>query len=655
MKQQVKFTKVLAVIVAIIAVVASLVAVSVYDKSLIWLVALTIAVILVAAVFVVLFARKSISNYFQVAAKHITSADDSAMNQFGIAMMIVNPDDEIVWYNEKFKCSVLKGVDAFGEHISSIFGAKTREYLDENEFSRIEFNNRYFNVFPLNCSDKYEGQTIYFFDDDTAYSSLKKQFEKSRPCVMFVHIDGLDLLLKNTPESKKNEILVPIERQIEELNQGSKGYIQKISAEKYFLLCEKENFDKILKNKFEVLSKVRNLEIGEQGVATLSIGVGVGGEDLSQCVEFANSALDMALGRGGDQAVVKNAEDFEFFGGVAESKPVNSAVRVRLVAQTLKKLIVNSENILIMGHSFSDMDAFGAAYGLNCAITKLGKTSNIVCNYKNTLAGSLLRYTARMQPTDDFIISPDEALPKIKQKTLLIVVDTHRSSALESEEVYKKCKDVVVIDHHRRTVDCIDNSILFYHDPSSSSTCEMVTELLRYFGIETVEKSSANALLSGIMLDTKNLLLRTTARTFETTAFLREKGADPVVVKEFFAETMETYSLKSEIVSSAKTIKNYAVAFCDNKSSFARISAAQAADELLTIKDVEASFVALTQDKGMVNISARSFGKVNVQVVMEVLGGGGHQTMAAAQVECSNFEDLVEIVSTAMKKAKENS
>jgi len=655
MKQQVKFAKVLAIIIAVITAVASLVTVSVYQKSLGFLVALAVVAMLIVSLFVVLLTRKSISNYFQATAKHITSADDSAMNQFGVAMMIVNPDDEIVWYNEKFKCSVLQGIDAFGEHISAIFGDKTREYLDENEFSKVEYNNRYFNVFPLNCSEKYEGQTIYFFVDDTAYSSLKKQFEKSRPYVMFIHIDGLEMLLKNTPESKKNEILVPIDRFIEELDKDSKGYIQKISQDKYFLIGEKADFDAILNNKFDILSKVRNLDFGEQGSATLSIGVGVNGENLSECVEFANSAIDMALGRGGDQAVIKNAEDFQFFGGVAESKPVNTAVRMRLVSQTLKKLILNSENILIMGHSFSDMDAYGAAFGLYCAISKLGKTANIVCNYKNTLAGSLLRYTASVQPTDDFILSPDEALPKIKQKTLLIVVDTHRSSSLESEEVYNKCKDVVVIDHHRRTVDYIKNSILFYHDPSSSSTCEMVTEVLRYFGDKAIEKSSANALLAGIMLDTKNLLLRTTARTFESTAYLREKGADPVVVKEFFAETMETYSLKSEIVSSAKTIKNYAVAFCDNKSSFARIAAAQAADELLTIKGVEVSFVALVQEKGKVNISARSFGKVNVQFVMELLGGGGHQTMAAAQVECSNLEELIEIVSDAVKRAKENS
>ncbi len=654
MKERNSFTKFLSIALSVLLAVALIILVASFNKNMALFAVLTFIACVILALCVVIVARGMINSYFQTTARHITDADDSAMNEFGIAMMIANPSNEIVWYNEKFKCSVLGGVDAYGENLSAIFGNKTREYLEQNEFSKITYRNRYFNVFPLNCSDKYEGQTIYFFDDDTAYSSLKLQVEKSKPCVMFIHIDGLEMLLKNTPESKKNEILGNIERHIEEFDKDSKGYIQKISAEKYLFACEKSNFDEILANKFEVLSKVRSLDFGERGSATLSIGVGIGGENFAQCVEFANSALDMALGRGGDQAVVKDAEDYKFFGGVAESKPINSAVKMRLVSQTLKKLILSSENILIMGHSFSDMDAYGAAYGLYCAITKLGKSANIVCNYKNTLAGALLRYTARIQPTDDFIISPDEALPKVKRKTLLIVVDTHRVSSLESEEVYKKCKDVVVIDHHRRTVDFIDNSILFYHDPSSSSACEMVTELLRYSGAEVIEKSSANALLAGIMLDTKHLVLRTTARTFESTAYLREKGADPVIVKEFFAETMETYSLKSDIVSSAKTIKNYAIAICESKDVNARIAAAQAADELLTIKGVEASFVALVQNKN-VNISARSFGKVNVQVVMELLGGGGHQTMAAAQVEYTDEKQLIDVISDAMKKAKENS
>ncbi|MGN0173613.1 MAG: DHH family phosphoesterase [Acutalibacteraceae bacterium] len=654
MKQQINFTKILCIIISVVLVVSFSIVAAIYETPMFYIEILIMIAVIALAFGCVLFARNYINNYFLSTAKHISGADDSAMNEFGIAIMIANSSNEVVWYNEKFRSNVLKGIDVFGNDASFIFDLQAKDELSQDNYTRIEYKERYFNVFSLRCSDKYEGQTIYFFYDDTAFSSLKNKYENSKPCVFFINIDGLDLLLRNTPESTKNEILGKIERCIEELDKDSQGYIQKVSTEKYFLIVEKSTFDVILANKFEVLSKVRSLDFGERGSATLSIGVGIGGENLAQCVEFANNALDMALGRGGDQAVIKNDENFEFFGGVTESRPINTAVRMRLISQTLKKLILSSENILVMGHSFSDMDAYGAAYGLFCAIKRLGKDVNIVCNYKNTLAGALLRYTARVQPNDDFILAPDEALGKIRHKTLLIVVDTHRCSSVESEEVYKKCEDVVVIDHHRRNVDFIDNSILFYHDPSSSSTCEMVTELLRYFGADAIDKSQANALLAGIMLDTKNFVLRTSARTFEASAYLREKGADPVVAKDFFAENIETYSLKSALVSSAKTIKNYAIAYCTDKNSYARVASAQAADELLTIKGIDASFVATEQEKGKVNISARSLGKVNVQTIMEQLGGGGHQTMAAAQVECMNFSDCCSLIAEAIQKAKEN-
>lgn len=652
MKRKIDFTKILCFIIGLVVVGSITIVVAFHSFNLVFEELLIGVALVILAVLIVLVARKNINSYFSSAAKSINSADDAALNGFAIAIMITNSADEVIWYNEKFRSGVLRGIDVFGNDSSFIFDEQAQVSLVEEGYARVEYHEKYFNVYSLKSSEKYEGQTVYFFYDDTAYTALKHKFDSSKLCVFFIHIDGLDVLLKNTPESKKNEMIGQIERKIEAIDKDSKGYMQKIATDKYFLLIEKHIFDEILKNKFEVLSDVRELDFGDRGNATLSIGVGVNGKNLSQSVEFANNALDMALGRGGDQAVIKNADNFEFFGGVAESKPINTAVRIRLVSQTLKKLVLSSDNILLMGHSFSDMDSFGAAYGLFCAIKKLGKEVNIVCDYKKSLAGELIRYTARIQPNDDFILSCREAESKIKNKTLLIIVDTHRVSSLESKEVYQKCSDVVVIDHHRRTVDFIDNSILFYHDPSSSSACEMVTELLRYFGTDISDKSQADALLSGIMLDTKNFVLKTTSRTFEALSFLREKGADPVLAKGFFAQTIDTYALKSKIVSRAKITKNYAVSYCDEKSENARIASAQAADELLGISGVEASFVAMIQDDGKLNISARSFGKVNVQLVMEQLGGGGHQTMAAAQVECEDIDTFYKLIADAYAKAK---
>lgn len=651
MKPKVSFIKITVFAVGIIALFFSVVTVAFNSfGQLIYSLFASLIIILISAG-CILFAKRYINKYFLSAAKNISSADDTAMNDFEIAIMVANFSGEVIWYNEKFRNGVLKGVDVIGDETSFIFNSTTQSNLEKEGNAKVCYKDSSFNVYSLKCSEKYEGQTMYFFYDNTAFSNLKVKFNNSRLCVLFIHIDGLDILMKNTPESKKNEMIGLIERQIEDIDKNSKGYIQKISSDKYLLLIEKQSFDEIIKDKFDVLNKVRNLNFGDRGSATLSIGVGLNGKNLSECVEFADSALDMALGRGGDQAVIKNADNLEFFGGVTESKPINSAVRTRLISQTLKKLIMSSSDVLIMGHSFADMDAFGSAYGLYCAIKQLGKTTHIVCNYHNSPASQLIRYTARIQPNDDFVITPNEAIPKINDKTLLIVVDTHRVSSVESKSVYEKCKDVVVIDHHRRTVDFINNSILFYHDPSASSSSEMVTELLRYFGVDFYDRSQADALLAGIMLDTKNFVLKTTAKTFEALSFLSEKGADPVLAKSFFSESIESYSLKSDIVSSAKIYKNYAFAYCDDENDYARISSAQAADELLGITGVDASFVATAKKGSEMNISARSYGKVNVQLIMEQLGGGGHRTMAAAQVDYEDKEGFYKLILDSIAKA----
>lgn len=651
MKPRISFVKITVFAVGIIALFAVAVTVALNDLTqLVYSLSASLLIILIS-LFCIFFAKRYINKYFLSAAKNISSADDTAMNDFEIAIMVANSSDEVIWYNEKFRSNVLKGVDVIGDETSFIFSEAVESKLRKDGNVKVEYKDGSFNVYSLKCSEKYEGQTMYFFYDNTAFSNLKVKFNNSRLCVLFIHIDGLDILMKNTPESKKNEMIGLIERQIEDIDKNSKGYIQKISSDKYLLLIEKQSFDEIIKDKFDVLNKVRNLNFADRGNATLSIGVGLNGKNLSESVEFADSALDMALGRGGDQAVIKNADKLEFFGGVTESKPINSAVRIRLISQTLKKLIMSSGNVLIMGHAFADMDAFGSAYGLYCAIKQLGKPTHIVCNYHNSPASRLIRYTARIQPNDDFVITPNEAIPKINDKTLLIIVDTHRVSSVESKQVYEKCKDIVVIDHHRRTVDFINNSILFYHDPSASSSCEMVTELLRYFGVDFYDRSQSDALLAGIMLDTKNFVLKTSAKTFDALSFLMEKGADPVLAKSFFSESIATYSLKSDIVSSARIYKNYAFAYCDDKNDYARISSAQAADELLGITGVDASFVAIVTQGDKMNISARSYGKVNVQLIMEQLGGGGHRTMAAAQVDCEDKECFYKLIMDSIAKA----
>ncbi len=594
--------------------------------------------------------RHSIYRYLTQAAKSVENAGSDSLNNFVLPVVTVNSYGEVVWYNESFRRNVLRSGEIYAENQSFLFSKDALRTLDEKGQVSITYRGKRFNVYAYQFSQSVD-QKMYFFIDNTFYFELTKKYKETRPCVMFIRVDGLDFILKNAPESRKTEIIGAIERQIETSNDNVGGYFQKISNDEYVMILQKNDYDRILNDKFPVLSKVRELNVGDRTGVTLSIGVGVGGDTLGECVEFARQAIDMALGRGGDQAVIKNKDDFEFFGGVAQTEQSNSKVRARVVAATLAKLIANSDNVLIMGHSYSDMDSFGSAYALYHAVNKMNKPVKIVVNREKSLARSLIDYVTKSDKTDAYLVEPEEAEQLIDRKTLLIITDTHRASFTENKRIYELAPTVVVIDHHRKTVDYIDNALLFYHVPFASSACEMVTELLQYMGNDLVGKVQAEALLAGIMLDTRNFVLRTAQRTFEASAYLRGQGANPVEVKQLFDDSMLTYKIRAEIVSNAHLVNGCAIASCENTGEYARIASSQAADELLSIEGVNASFVMYHTNDG-INISARSYGKVNVQIIMEQLGGGGHQTMAAAQLKCHQFDEAKKELIEAISKIK---
>ena len=364
----------------------------------------------------------------------------------------------------------------------------------------------------------------------------------------------------------------------------------------------------------------------------MSIGIGRGESTLAQSEVSARQALDMALGRGGDQAVVKNKTLYEFYGGVSKGVEKRTKVKTRMVANALSELIANSDRVLVMGHKFGDLDCVGAAVGMAYAIRSIGKKADVVIDRNKNLANILVDMVEQ-QGNEDLFIDPQEAIFRITPNTLLIVCDTHTENLLESEEVYRKCKTVAVIDHHRKMVNHIENAVIFYHEPYASSASEMVAELVQYMGDNCrINSVVAQALLSGIMLDTRNFVLKTGVRTFEAAAYLKRIGADTVIVRKLFASTMDSYQRKSRIVAAAQIYKGCAVAESEYSGEDMRIVAPQAADELLGIDNVDASFV-LYETDGVVNISARSMGAINVQIIMEKLGGGGHHTMAGAQIK----------------------
>lgn len=648
MKKRTVFSLLPSAVISVAVLIAFAVISSFYDYHL--MVFELIAAVVVAAItgLSFLFISKSTRRYFSSAAQAAQKTGTGTLTDFVLPIMVTNKRNEIVWYNESFRSSLLKGNDIFAESDSMFFGENNFSQLSETGKTTIDYKDRKYNVFMYEIITDDEHQCMFFFIDDTKNFKLAQAYKKTRPCMMFINVDGLEILLKNAKESQKTEIKGEIERQIEMITQISSGYLQKISSRRYLLVTDYSGYENMKNDKFSVLSKVRSLQFSDMGNATLSIGVGLGG-NLQECVEYAENALDMALGRGGDQAVIKNREEFTFFGGITQSVQGNNRVRARVISATLKKLIVSAENVLIMGHSFSDMDSVGAGFAMCCAVRELHRSSKLIVDEEKSLAKPLINHLKKNVRDFDYIVSPDEAKHLVNEKTLLIIVDTHRPSVLESSEIYKMAQKVVVIDHHRQTVDFIDNSLLFYHDPSSSSTSEMVTVLLQYIGSDLIGRWQAEALLAGIALDTHDFVMKMNTDTYEALGYLRSKGANPVNVKRLFSDDLETYTARANIVSNATFYKHFAVSHCPSSCKNARIASSQAADELLTIKNVDASFV-MYKDGSDLCISARSYGAANVQLIMESMGGGGHQTMAAVQLDDCGFEQASVLLREAIDK-----
>ena len=419
----------------------------------------------------------------------------------------------------------------------------------------------------------------------------------------------------------------------------SQGIFKKLSSGKYFVVFEEKYLKQFISEKFKIIDKIHSAQIDDHRYATVSIGISRGAENLFKAKNEAARALDMALGRGGDQVAVKGKSSYEFFGGASQGLEKRSKVRTRVVASMLSERIDSCDCVFIMGHKYSDFDSVGAAVALWSICTRIkNKKSFVVINKKESMASSAIEYLERLD-SDKIFISPTQAQTMITDKSLLIVVDTHSLNFLENNDVYLMSKNIAVIDHHRLTVIKVENAMIFYHEPSASSVCEMVTELVQYIGDKCLEKSEAECLLAGITLDTKNFTLKAGVRTFEAAAYLRKKGADISEVKQMFAGSIENYKLKCRIIENARIIENCAVARLDEFNKGSRMACAQAADELLNVKNIKASFV-LFPNNDKINISARSLGEINVQTIMEKLGGGGHQTMAATQIEGMNMEQV---------------
>lgn len=574
------------------------------------------------------------SSYFLLKniSKQLDSTNKNALSDFPLPVMILNNKSEkILWYNEMFRKTVLSNQDIIGKEITDIIINFDLDVINPTAPLDIEFESRKYSVFSSNNkNEKSELSTLYFIDN-TNLKNTVIDYRLSQPVVMIITIDSIDELLKKFRASEQSAITSGIQSILENWIASTRGFLEVSDSDRFFAVIEQRSLKKIIDDKFSILDKVRSFKYMNISGVTLSIGVGCG-DNLRSSEEFARQALDMALGRGGDQAAVKDKTNYEFFGGVSKGIEKRTKVKTRIAASNISALILGSENVLVMGHRFSDLDAFGASVGIWKAATHLGKPTRIVMSRSKTLASPLLE---RMEEHGGahMVIEPEQAFEFLTRKTLLIVVDTHRKSFVEAPELLEKCDNLVVIDHHRKTVDHIDNAVLFFHEPYASSTCEMVAELIQYLSdAPFIGKIEAEALLSGIMLDTRNFIMRTGVRTFEAAAFLKSCDADTVAVKQLFANSMDDYKLKTQIISTADIYRNCAVSVAEVETSEIRVVSSQAADELLNVSGVLSSFV-IYKTGEITNISARSLGAMNVQLIMETLGGGGHQTMSAAQLE----------------------
>lgn len=624
-----------------------------YDETVALVELAVIAFLLIFAVTVKSIQFKRLLARVNACQNFISKENGNNFENFSIPVLLFGNDGKIIWYNTPFKGNVIANTSPQNDSIEQFTGGRNAEKIKTLKTFDCEYNGKCYTVFHSFTQYKKETLYVLYFVEDTELKRFRFLYSNSRPVVMFMTFDFAEENFKNLRDSQMSEIVSVVEGLAETWFTKYDCLIRKLGNGKFMIVTDIENSEKMKKDKFSVLSVVRNCALkGQNAGITLSVGASVG-KSISDCENSAKQALDLALGRGGDQVAFNNGNNnYEFFGGVSQTSEKRTKVRARTVASAISQIISSADNVLVMGHRNSDLDAIGAAIGVAEICSFLGTECNIVVDKSATLAMPLISHLEGTKVAKT-IVSPVEAQSLINENTILIIVDTHRQAFLEAPQLFDAASKVVVIDHHRKTVDHINKAVVFYHDPNASSASEMVTELIEYMqGGMSLSQKSAEALLSGIMLDTKSFVMKTGVATFETAAYLRAAGADTVSVKRLFANSLETQKEKSEIVKNAVVFGGSAVGAVDFESENVRVIAGQAADELLSIDGVEASYV-LFKTGNAINISARSYGNVNVQLVMEKMGGGGHKTMAACQMANVSFEEAISRLKKAIKAVRQ--
>lgn len=595
---------------------------------------LIIALIVTGIIFLFLRSARRILAKLLSGTNYADENTPSSLAALKLPVLVLS-GNHILWYNSAFREQVLAGEDRAMLPFESVFPTLHKPTMMQPQGQYFEYCGEIYTVYG-GGEDKQGGLFVAYFVNQTQLKQQADEYLATRPTVMLVAVDTYDEILTVMKDSERARLLAAIDEVLEQFVGATTGVLRRISVSRYLAVVEERHMQQILASRFSVLDTARAID-PEGNSITLSIGVGHAGETLRECEKMAEQALDMALGRGGDQVAVKSKDGFSFYGGVSRSVEKRSKVRSRIIASALCDLIRQSEHVIVTGHRMSDLDSVGASAGVWRLCRMCGKEANIMLDERQTLAGNLVE---QLRASGVSFMRPENAENFVDKNTLLIVVDTHLSHLLENQAVYQAAGHVVVIDHHRRCVGYIENAVVFHHEPAASSASELVTELLQYTEPDKelrLTQVEAQALLAGIMLDTRDFALHTGVRTFEAAAYLRRMGAQTTAVKKLFNASFESYAYKAHLVTEAEIFMGCALVMAEFLPPKFGIVVPQAANDLLTIDGVDASFVAVDTG-GQVNISARSMGDVNVQVIMEKLGGGGHLTMAGAQMKDTTLD-----------------
>lgn len=582
---------------------------------------------------------------------------NTLLKELTVPYAIILEDGYILWKNDRF----LEIVDGREKFIGKVIPELNKGAFPKDDDTRSEleitYKDRDYQVElrrislegfsesepMLQIPKEKEYFIAVYMRDVTELNSYIRENEEQRLIAGLIYIDNYDEVMESVEEVRQSLLVALIDRKINKYINDVDGIVKKLENDKYFFVVKKESYRKFEADKFSLLEEVKQVNIGNARSATLSIGLGLNTATYALSYNYARMAIDLALARGGDQAVIKDCRGITYFGGKKEQTAKNTRVKARVKAEALREFIVAKDQVIVMGHKISDPDSFGACMGIYRAAVALEKKAHIVINDVSTSIRPLYDEIAQSSVYGkDIFLTSGEALDHVSDSTMVVVVDTNKPQMTECPELLKRSKTIAVLDHHRQSSTVIDNAVLSYIEPYSSSTCEMVAEVLQYI-VDDIKVPSieADCLYAGIMIDTRNFMNRTGVRTFEAAAYLRRCGADITRVRKMFRDDMESYRAKAEAMRMAEVYREqYAIAQCPSDISSPTVLAAQTANELLDINGIKASFV-LTVYDGRIFLSARSIDEVNVQIIAEKLGGGGHINAAGAQFEHTNVEEAI--------------